>query len=663
MSSQSTTEEEAAEQPQPEERDHSRGRALEEVQAANPVLILQLFLDVGNKHKLGFFTHNILLTNESRASKEEEHPKAFPTNLNFNDTNFHGQIVPAIERILEENVPHLELYSFTNQAFIYRRSEQLTKSYYSGFSGDITDNEIQEITCTPTLLTVARLGFNDNGEVATVWVPLLCHVRKKPNSKSNTNSRLSQENANDPLLGQLSQEEVGEIDLDSILPFGYDKSLRLVIQGPTYESEDVSGKFVIKSKGNDVYDLPPPFFDLEYLKTLTDHRSIPEDIRHKIGTIEPLIKATASLLPAYKDESGKTLLGVHSQFFIQPIYSSTEVVLVNETSAFWGLVRKRWMLMKPMEKKTNVIEIRCSLAARSSKDDPYSIPEFFYGDDEDDDDDLSYTDSQYGRQRQLQIVPEKLSRPDLFSQEESIRGRQQKKPPIMNTNKSSSTRRSEQTTTPKQMEEYLWKCHSDSQSPLYHSFTREHYVAIKDYLICYREDGRSIPDMFPCNDGEPGSWLELGDIPEHIRTKPYCGKLMEKGKYPPINAKIMSSYQCFEKTPEQIEEERVQKRQSNLQSILQALGPSRGGSGDATTAGGGGVSHQTESYVIRFILSEECSHGDFERVADILVPSNDERTLQELYDLKEIKEHVRSGFACSVVREVKAERKAVVLVY
>jgi hypothetical protein len=43
---------------------------------------------------------------------------------------------------------------------------------------------------------------------------------------------------------------------------------------------------------------------------------------------------------------------------------------------------------------------------------------------------------------------------------------------------------------------------------------------------------------------------------------------MERGKYPIINADIMSSYQCFEKMPEQLEEERVQKGQSNLQAIL-----------------------------------------------------------------------------------------------
>lgn len=229
----------------------------------------------------------------------------------------------------------------------------------------------------------------------------------------------------------------------------------------------------------------------------------------------------------------------------------------------------------------------------------------------------------------------------------------------MNNNKSSSTRRSEQTTHPKQMEEYLWKCHSDSQSPLYHSFTREHYVAIKDYLIRYREDGRSIPDMFPCIDGDSDSWLHLSEIPEHIRTKPYCGKLMERGKYPPINADIMSSYQCFEKTPEQLEEERVQKRQSNLQAILQALGPTRGANG------GGAVSSrpQTESFVIRFILSEDYSHGDLERKADVLVQSNDERTLQDLYDLKEIKDRVRSGFCRSVAREVRSERKEIILVY
>jgi hypothetical protein len=75
------------------------------------------------------------------------------------------------------------------------------------------------------------------------------------------------------------------------------------------------------------------------------------------------------------------------------------------------------------------------------------------------------------------------------------------------------------------------------------------------------------------------------------------------------------------------------------------------------------VPTQTESLVIRFILSEDCSHGDLERKADVLVQFNDERTLQDLYDLKEIKDRVCSGFCCSVAREVRFERKEIILVY
>ena len=648
-------------------RDRSRGCSWKELQEINPQLVFQLFLQVGNKNKLGFGSHNILLTNNERAHNDEGHPKAFPLDIHFNDQKFQVHIMSAIEDCLEANVPRLELHPFNNQACIYRRSEQLTQSYYSEFTEEITDYNIQGITCNEdwlkTLQTVGRLGFDNEGNIDHFWIPLLCHVRPtKPSTKNSSNARQSQENTEPQLtLGQSTPEGAGEIDLDSILMFGYDKTIRFVIQGPTYESEDAPGKFVMKSKGNDYYELSPPF-KLDELKSLKGHGDIPDDTRHKIGTIEPLIKATASLLPSYKDESGKTILGVHSQFYIQPMYTSLDVVPVNETISFWDLVRKRWNLMKPNERsENNPIEIRCSLAAKSSKDDPYIIPEFFY----EEEDDLSNDDSDFGDTerplRKLCIVPEKISKPELFSQEEMIRRRQQEKPPVINNNKSSASRRSDQTTTPKQMEEYLWKCHADVQSPLYHAFTREHYIAMKDYLIRFREDGRSIPDNFPCIDGDPETWLQFSEIPEHIRTKPYCGKLIERGKYPPINSEIMSSYQCFEKTPEQIEEDKIKQRQANLESIVQSFAGMVGG---VARGGTNGVTSQPQSFVFRFILSDSCYIGDQRpKMADILVPFDDERTLQQLYDLDEIKQNVRNGFSGSIARAVNNEMKELVLVY
>ena len=121
----------------------------------------------------------------------------------------------------------------------------------------MTLNPTQLLTCNDDWLaakTTIVADFIDD-QLEAVWLNLLCHVRNKSKKgkprKASQQQSQSQEHSQDPFeFGQtLTAEE--PIDWKKEMPFGFDKTLRLCIQGPTYEKASNSGNYHLLNRSTE----------------------------------------------------------------------------------------------------------------------------------------------------------------------------------------------------------------------------------------------------------------------------------------------------------------------------------------------------------------------------------------------------------------------------
>ena len=170
--------------------------SFETVAKANPTLILQLNLHNGNRTRPKFCSDNTILTNKERAESNSQHPKAFPTDLHFNDNDFLGKTIPAIEECIQSTLPGLELHDFNHGAVVYYREKGLSHKFFSQYDPEIMDDSNPRPICDNDdwrkAIKTAVLELNGDGKIVHMWLNLLCHVRPKK-VKPNKQKRVPQQ--------------------------------------------------------------------------------------------------------------------------------------------------------------------------------------------------------------------------------------------------------------------------------------------------------------------------------------------------------------------------------------------------------------------------------------------------------------------------------------
>ncbi|KAL3912739.1 MAG: hypothetical protein SGARI_001002, partial [Bacillariaceae sp.] len=249
--------------------------------------------------------------------------------------------------------------------------------------------------------------------------------------------------------------------------------------------------------------------------------------------------------------------------FIQANHGICETRVANKTDILWAHAKSRWEKFSADTKKLNpMIVINLSIGTKLEMDKPYQ-PSKFYTERGDDDDS---TFSPMEREMVATDVPAPL----LFSQTSG----NMRELPVIQGKQSLSKTRHEQNTNPTKIDQWLWRNQIDPASPLFHSMTKEHYLDLKDYFMKDRSDGMTCYDKWLCRDGEPLTWPEINDMPDHIRSNPqrFHGKLIERDKYPVVNPAVRGSYLSFEKTEEEKELDRQELRKKSFETLVTALG-------------------------------------------------------------------------------------------
>ena len=647
----STTSDSEDDENEPKQRKKSTGKkqkkvfTIEEAAAANPKIKLVLFLHQGVKATICFRSTNIILTDVEKAQNNIEKPKSHDLGIHFNDGDFNQRILPAIAACIQTNLPDQELYDHGNGHSIYHRGYGIGINYTNQFDEDMFERDIIPISTGEDWQVAIRRSVgvetNGDGSLGCLWLHLLCHTRKKPKPKTKRSSQSESQSSSQLQLAQDSQQDEDDTEEDwtKALPFGWDKTLKLCIQGPTYERQEGNDRFILRYKkvqflDEEIYMLPPPY-TREFLEDDDNPKDLP-DLRHRYKAIESLLKATAYSLTSYKNHEGRTLLGEESYFFVQPNFGTADMHPITRSDHFWEHVQKRFNGMNASARTSNdPVEVRISFGAKAADDVAYSIPDYYYGEDD------------IGPVLETTQIPAEA----MFSQGSTASPRKTR-PPVIPTKKSAGQQRAAQNLSSDDVSAYIWKVHTHDESHLKNAFTDEHAKSLKGYFMKYQKDGRAIHEIYPCNEGDPDSWLPLSAIPEHIRSNPekFCGQVIEPGKHLPIDPDTYGSYRPYKKSPEQRAKELEDKRRQSFVELVQAFG-------------GGGSGRGTTYFSIRIELDPVESMCLDTVFYDQTKPSNSTETLEELYNAQGVRVTVRSQFRYSVRTAVRNGTRELVLEY
>ena len=647
-----------------EEEEHPEPITLEELYQTNPPIFVQLNLHKGRRGKPKFQHDNILLCNQEKMQRKLKHAKLFNIKCRFR-ADFPSQVLPAINECIQTNLPQYELDNMDGYS-IYHRGDPLEVSYEYF---EQWDNDIMECKQPFSIATHEdwKIALFQSGShmsyktqsVRAIWINLLCHVKPVAKRRSSQQQRSSQDMSQQIGFAQEPNavpEQPVEDEYWKSLLFGWNITLKLCIQGSSYQREGTFQKYQLQSKNTEfspeeVVLMKPPY-EADFLEALSDGSGIGET-RHRLKNIVELVKAKAFGLPSYKNQDGTTLIGENSWLYLQPNFSNLDTMPMKLTSQFWESVKRRYDGLKSSA-RDQPVEIRVSIGAMSEDDTPYTIPKFFHGDgffDRDassDEEEIDYTTAP------IHVSPGRVTRAAQEGMLSQNSNKVRPEPPVIPSNKTGAQRRAEQTLSVPQAEEYVWNLHINPTSKLHHGLTLETAKVLKAYFMQYRKDGKAIHEMFPCVNGEPSTWPPLSLIPESIRANPAVHlQPIAKGSFPPQDDNEFGSYQTFKKSPQQMEEDENNRRQSAFRDLIGAVSAAMR---PQSVAG-------STSFVIRIELDHLKSSGAEERYEYVHVNTTSPETLAQLFDRNVVRARVRNGFRIPTVHFVRSGSEEVILNY
>ena len=641
----------------------TEGNALEsqDIMDSKRLIVLQICPFTSKRGHPKFTSRAGFITNKVRSEKGIDCQKAvIMEGITYKD-KWDSVVLPKIAQFMEETVG-AELVQSTTGASVYCCEKPPSEFYYNQVDTALEKAKIIPITSTSdwqhAILNSAIYTQGEEGALTWLHFVVQCQAKEQPKpSRRSSQSQRQSESQED--LAPIQEEET-PIDLSDILEWGYGKTLKLCIQGPTYETEGSSGQFSVNPRktaftDEETYVLEPPYTEAE-LREEDDPTMLNYRWRFKI--VEDLIRATAFNLPSYKGTNGRTLIGDQSQFFFQPNHSTAAAIEIKNTGDLWEAAQKRWANQTKPQKDSNApIELRVSVGAMATSDDEYRMKNYFYAEQPEFDDEGNEIIYSVYAAREMDIRPGNIPNLESISQTQELFA-QRMKPPLLPTKSSAAARRQDQNTAVPQLESYLWRLHQSEDSHLKEAFTMEHYRDLKDYWLTHRVDGRSIMDLYSCSDGDPSTWPPLSEIPDHIRLPEgdrFYGQEIGRGNHPARCSDTPGSYKSYKKTQRQLEEEKQERRQQSLLTLANAF-----------SGGIHGASSSPSTYVIRIVLDASWTLTSVGQCfVDLPVKADDTGTLKDLYGDQQVKDRVRSCFNGDLekVQDIGANRAELVLDY